>query len=354
MTDMNKYWSNTLKNLSPYQAGEQPQDKSYIKLNTNESPYPPSAKVLDAIKAKVSDRLRLYPDPEATQLRWAIADYYALQMDNIFVGNGSDEVLGFAFQAFFKTDKTVVFPDITYSFYPVYCRLFGIDYKTFPLTETFQIDIDLIDKDCSGVIIANPNAPTGSIVDTEQIETVLKRHSNSVVLIDEAYIDFGGQSCIPLINQYPNLLVVQTLSKSRSLAGLRVGAAFGNAELIEGIKRIKNSFNAYPLDSLAIAGATAAFEDRETFEQNRQLIIRAREWTSRELEKLSFYVVPSKANFVMIRHTHMPAKMLYLTLKDKGILVRYFNSLRIDNFVRVTIGTLEEMQTFIKTLREIL
>jgi len=354
MPNMSKYWSRTLKDLSPYQAGEQPQDKSYIKLNTNESPYPPSPKVLEAIREKVSDRLRLYPDPEATLLRRTIAEYYSLQTENVFVGNGSDEVLGFAFQAFFKHDRAVVFADITYSFYPVYCRLFGIEYQTFPLTDTFQLDIDLIEPGSGGIIIANPNAPTGSFLDTGKIETVLKANSDCVVLIDEAYIDFGGTSCIPLINKYPNLLVVQTLSKSRSLAGLRVGAALGNAELIDGLMRIKNSFNAYPLDSLAIAGATAAFTDNESFEQNSRLTIETREWTVAELEKLSFHVVPSMANFVMVRHREIPAKTLYLTLKERGILVRYFNSPRIDNFLRVTIGTMDEMQALIKALGDIL
>jgi len=351
---MSKYWSDFLKDLSPYSAGEQPQDRSYIKLNTNESPYPPSAKVLDAIRDRVSDRLRLYPDPEAVALRQTIADYYSLQVDNVFVGNGSDEVLGFAFQAFFKNNKAIIFPDITYSFYPVYCRLFGIEYKTFLLTDTFAIDISLIEPGSGGIIITNPNAPTGSYLEVGSIETVLKNNSDVVVLVDEAYIDFGGDSCIPLINDYPNLLVVQTLSKSRSLAGLRVGTALGHPELIEGIKRIKNSFNAYPLDTLAIAGAAAAFDDGETFERNRKLIIEAREWTSKELEKLSFYIVPSRSNFVMIRHKEIPAKTLYLALKEKGILVRYFNRLRIDNFLRVTIGTMEEMRTLINTLQIII
>jgi len=351
---MSKYWSNFLQDLSPYVAGEQPQGKPYIKLNTNESPYPPSAKVLDAIRDTVSDRLRLYPDPDAVTLRQTIAHYYSLQADNVFVGNGSDEVLGFAFQAFFKNDKAIIFPDITYSFYPVYCRLFGIEYKTFLLTDTLAIDISRIEQGSGGIIIANPNAPTGSFLDTSEIETVLKTNSDCVVLIDEAYIDFGGTSCIPLINKYPNLLVVQTLSKSRSLAGLRVGAALGNVELIDGLMRIKNSFNAYPLDSLAIAGATAAFTDNETFEQNSRLTIETREWTIAELEKLSFHVVPSMANFVMVRHREVPAKTLYLTLKERGILVRYFNSPRIDNFLRVTIGTMDEMRALIKELGDIL
>jgi len=350
---MSKYWSDYLQDLTPYVAGEQPQDKSYVKLNTNESPYPPSDAVLDAIREQVSDRLRLYPDPEATLLRQEIAGYYSLQKDNVFVGNGSDEVIGFALLAFFRNSKAIVFPDITYSFYPVYCRLFDIDYKTFPLTDTFEIDIKSIPARSGGIIIANPNAPTGACLDVDKIDTVLKNNPDIVVLIDEAYIDFGGESCIPLLKKYPNLLVVQTLSKSRSLAGLRVGIALANDKLIEGIKRVKNSFNAYPLDSLALAGAGAAFRDKATFERNRKLIIEAREWTVAALVQMSFYVVPSRANFLMARHKSMPAKSLYLLLKENGVLVRYFDIPRIDNFLRVTVGTMDEMQTFIKTLKKI-
>lgn len=347
---MNSYWSDFLKDLTPYEAGEQPQDRSYLKLNTNESPYPPSDSVLKAIRDRTSDRLRLYPDPEATVLRQAVADYYSLRTDNVFAGNGSDEVLGFAFQAFFRNQAAILFPDITYSFYPVYCRLFDIDYRTFPLGDTFEIDVDSIPGNGGGIILANPNAPTGICVEVSAIETILKNNPASVVLIDEAYIDFGGESCIPLINRYPNLLVVQTLSKSRSLAGLRVGIALGDSGLIEGIRRVKNSFNAYPLDSLAIAGAAAAFADQAGFEQHRTRIMEARTWTVQALQQRGFDVIPSQANFIMIRHREMPAKSIYLALKENGVLVRYFDSPRIDNYLRVTIGTVDDMKTFIEIL----
>ena len=351
---MSKYWSEFLNQLSPYVAGEQPQDRSYVKLNTNENPYPPSDAVLDAIRGRVSDRLRLYPDPEATTLRQGIADFYALKTENVFVGNGSDEVLGFAFQAFYKGNQAIVFPDITYSFYPVYCRLFDIAFKTFALTDSFEIDINTIPENPGGIIIANPNAPTGCYLDIKQIEALLQKHNNTVVLIDEAYIDFGGTSCVALIKTYPNLLVVQTLSKSRSLAGLRVGLALGDKELIDGISRVKNSFNAYPLDTLAIAGATAAFRDKVSFDRNREQIIAAREWTIKTLEPMGFHIVPSKANFIMIQHRTKLAKALYLELKEMGVLVRYFDAPRIDNYLRVSIGTLSEMQTLIKCLKKIL
>ena len=351
---MSKYWSDDLNSLTPYEAGEQPQDRSYIKLNTNENPFPPAESVLNAIKEAASDHLRLYPDPHAYKLKQAIADVYSVNTDNVFVGNSSDEVLGFAFQAFFKKQGAIQFPDITYSFYPVYCRLFGINYETFPLTDLFEVDIDLIPENNAGIVIANPNAPTGISMELELIETLLKKNPESVVMIDEAYVDFGGTSCIPLVKKYPNLVVVQTVSKSRSLAGLRVGLAIADIRLIEGIDRVKNSFNAYPLDSLAIAGATAAFKDKEAYIRNNQRVIEARAWTTKELDQLRFFVLPSTSNFLLIQHKDMPAQDLYLKLKDEGILVRYFDLPRINNFLRVTVGTMDEMQTLVQALRKIL
>lgn len=351
---MSKYWSDVVRKLSPYVAGEQPQDKSYIKLNTNECPYPPSDKVLAAIRERTSERLRLYPDPDANELRQTIADYYGLQKKNVFAGNGSDEVLGFAFQAFYINKPPVAFADITYSFYPVYCRLFGIEFKTFALTDTFELDVARIPTDAGGIIIANPNAPTGRALPVDQIRSILDKNPDTVVLIDEAYVDFGADSCVPLINAYPNLLVVQTLSKSRSLAGLRVGLALASPELIDGLQRVKNSFNAYPLGSLALAGAAAAFADRETFDHNRRRIIDTREWTVAALTELGFTVVPSQANFIMASHPDIPAKTLYETLKDKGVLVRYFNSPRIDNHLRITIGTMQEMRALVSATGMIL
>jgi len=351
---MNRYWSDKLDLLTPYEAGEQPQDKLYIKLNTNENPYAPSESVLNAIRAVTADQLRLYPDAKSYKLREVIAKSYSINIDNVFVGNGSDEILGLAFQAFFKKRNRICFPDITYSFYPVYCRLFDIDYQTFPLTDLFEIKVQLIQDNNSGVVIANPNAPTGLSLECSQIEEILETHSNSVVLVDEAYVDFGAESCVQLIKKYPNLVVVQTLSKSRSLAGLRVGLAIADVELIQGINKVKNSFNAYPLDCLAIAGATAAFNDMDTFLKNNQQVIETREWTSKELKKLSFYVIPSKSNFLLVQHKDFLAKNLYLKLKDEGILIRHFEMPRINNFIRVTIGTKSEMQTFIKTLQKII
>jgi histidinol-phosphate aminotransferase len=351
---MNKFWSDNLDTLTPYEAGEQPQDKSYIKLNTNENPYPPSDAVLNAIKLTTSDQLRLYPDPNAIKLKQAIAKFYSINTDNVFVGNGSDEVLGFTFRALFKKTGAIQFPDITYSFYPTYCRLYDINFKTFPLTDKFEINIDLIPEDNSGIIIANPNASTGICLAVDKIEEILRKNSNNVVMIDEAYIDFSGNTCIPLIKKYPNLVVVQTISKSRSLAGLRVGLAIADAGLIDGIQRVKNSFNAYPLDSLAIAGATAAFEDKEGYINNKAKIIDTREWTIMALEKLSFYVVPSSTNFIMAQHKEMSAKSIYLKLRDEGILIRHFDLPRIENFIRVSIGTMEDMKIFIQKLGRIL
>jgi histidinol-phosphate aminotransferase len=270
------------------------------------------------------------------------------------VGNGSDEVLGFAFQAFFRKSGLLQFPDITYSFYPSYCRLFGIEYNTFPLTDTFEIDIELIPEVNTGIIIANPNAPTGIYLDTGQIRKILETHPDSVVLVDEAYVDFGGTSCVSMINDYPNLVVVQTLSKSRSLAGLRVGLAIASKGLVQGLERVKNSFNAYPLDSLAIAGATAAFNDKDSFERNNKRVAETRDWSMDAMKALSFYVIPSKSNFFMARHKKISAKTLYLQLKEEGILVRYFDLPRINNFLRISVGTREDMQTLIDTLQKIL
>ncbi len=351
---MNKYTSDYLDTLTPYTSGEQPKDRSYIKLNTNESPYPPSDGVLTAIKEAADGDLRLYPDIKATKLKESVASYYSVNMDNVFAGNGSDEVLAYAFQAFFKKSRPIQLPDITYSFYPVYCRLFSIEYNIFPLTDTFEIDIDLIPDNNGGLIIANPNAPTGIYLDLDSIEKILQKNTESVVLIDEAYIDFGGQTCISLIDKYPNLLVVQTVSKSRALAGLRVGLAMGNSELIQAMEDVKNSFNAYPLDSLAIAGASAAFDDKENFEKNTQKIIETRERTAEKLKELSFFVVPSKTNFLMAQHKEYPAKDLYLKLKENGILIRYFDLPRINNFVRISIGTDEDMNMLTDTLETIL
>ena len=351
---MSRYWSRQLEGLSAYQAGEQPQDRSYIKLNTNENPYPPSPRVIEKIRAITERDLRLYPDPQSEHLRRTIADHYGLAISNVFVGNGSDEVLAHAFMALFRQIYPVCFPDISYSFYPVFCGYFGIEYQQLPLTDGFDLDIDRFPGINGGVIFPNPNAPTGKFTDMAQIETLLQRNRESAVIIDEAYIDFCGESCIPLISRYPNLLVVQTLSKSRSLAGLRVGYALGEAGLIEGLEIAKNSFNSYPLDRIAGNAAIEAFRDEEYFQQCRQRIIQTRTWTTDRLTGLNFEVVPSCANFIFTRQRDLPGQLLYQQLKQRGILVRHFDTPRISDYVRISIGTDEEMETLIGTLEEIL
>jgi len=350
---MSKFWSKRINGISPYTAGEQPQDQSYVKLNTNENPYPPSPKVIERIKQLTSEQMRLYPDPEAVELKNVIANYYGLKTRNIFLGNGSDEVLAHTFKAFFEQDEAILFPDISYSFYPVYCGHFGIKYKCLSLTEKMDISIEQYPETSGGIIFPNPNAPTGKFLDIKKIEALLQRHCNAVVVIDEAYVDFGGVSCIPLITKYPNLLVVQTLSKSRSLAGLRVGFAIGDANLIDGLNRVKNSFNSYPLGRLAIGGAVAAFEDEQYFQSNCQKIIDTRQWTSDQLKSLSIEVLSSKANFLLVKHNEIDAKTVYKQLKNIGVLVRYFSAPRINEYVRVTIGTKEEMVEFIDGIKKI-
>jgi len=351
---MSKYYSDLVSKLQPYVAGEQPQDQQYIKLNTNENPYPPSPVALDAMRAKLDEGLRLYPDPEAGELKCELASYYNLQTENVFVGNGSDEVLALAFMAFFKKNKPILFPDITYSFYPVYCRLFEIDYKLIPLTDNFEIDVVAYEQVNGGIIFPNPNAPTGRTLGVEQIQKLLHRNSDSVVIIDEAYVDFGGDSAVQWLGDHPNLLVIQTFSKSRSLAGIRVGYALGNACLIDALERVKNSFNSYPLDRLAIAGAVAAIQDETYFQTCRERIITTRENTTSKLEGMGFKVLPSSANFLFAKHAHYPSEKLYLELKAKGILVRYFDKPRISGYMRITIGTDAQMSRFIEVLQTIL
>lgn len=350
---MSQFWSSLIHTLTPYVPGEQPKVSNLIKLNTNENPYPPSDSVLKVIKEFTDDKLKLYPDPNADLLKQRIADYHNLQPNQIFVGNGSDEVLAHAFQALLKHDKPLLFPDITYSFYPVYCGLYGIDYQQIPLTDDFAIDINDYNQDCGAIIFPNPNAPTGRLLELEKIESLVKSHPNQVVVIDEAYVDFGGQSAITLVNHYPNLLVTQTLSKSRSLAGLRVGFAVGHADLIEGLERVKNSFNSYPLDRMAIYGAAASFDDETYFQQTCKAIIETRESLVTHLEKLGFSVIPSKANFIFATHKKFAAEEIAAKLRDKSIIVRYFNKPRIDQYLRITIGNNQENQALCNALSEI-
>ena len=362
---MTKYLSDLAKSLEPYVPGEQPKDKKYIKLNTNENPYPPSKKVLSAISEAAAD-LRLYPDPDASEVREAVAEYYRkslnlgkteINVDNIFVGNGSDEVLAFIFPAFFK-GKKIAFADITYSFYPVYSALFEIPYEILPLREDFSIDVEQyknsLADDIGGLLICNPNAPTGRALELTEIEEIVKANKERLVLVDEAYIDFGGETAVKLINKYDNLLITQTLSKSRQLAGMRIGLALGCKELIDGLNRIKNSFNSYTADRLAIAAAKAAFEDTEYFDDTRNKIIATRERIFRELCNLGFNVIPSTANFLFAEPYGISADEVFKMLREQGILVRYFDKPRINNRLRISIGTDAEMDNLIETLKSVL
>ena len=347
---MSRFWSSAVHALEPYVAGEQPKIPGLVKLNTNESPYGPSQKVLDAIAAASGDRLRLYPDPASTALRDAIARRFGLSMEEVFVGNGSDEVLAHAFHGLFQHDRPLLFPDISYSFYPVYCGLYGIAYETVALDEQFQIDVADYNRPNGGIIFPNPNAPTGCLLPLQAIEQLLQANTESVVLVDEAYVDFGGESAIALVDRYPNLLVTQTLSKSRSLAGLRVGLAVGHPVLIEALERIKNSFNSYPLDRIAIAGAAAAFEDRAHFQQTCQQVIDSREAVVTAMQGLGFEVLPSAANFIFARHPQRDAAAIAASLREQGVIVRHFKQPRIEQFLRITIGTPEQNQALLAAL----
>ncbi len=351
---MSRYWSDVVADLQPYVPGEQPKITNLIKLNTNENPYGPSPKVLAAMKAEVADTLRLYPDPNGDELKKTIADHYGLTPQQVFVGNGSDEVLAHAFQALLKHEQPLLFPDISYSFYPVYCRLYRIDFKTVPLTESFEINIQDFLRPNGGIVFPNPNAPTGIALPLGAIEKLVQQNTESVVVVDEAYIDFGGETAVSLVNRYPNLLVVQTLSKSRSLAGLRVGFALGRENLIEGLERVKNSFNSYPLDRPALRGAVAAMEDREYFENTRQRIIRTRNKLVEDLDRLQFDVLPSKANFVFTRHPKRNAEEISRLLREKAIIVRHFRQDRIEQYLRITIGTDAECDLLVNALEDIL
>lgn len=337
--------------LTPYVPGEQPRIANLVKLNTNENPYPASPRVVQAVTAAAQQGLQLYPDPESTQLRQTIAQYHGIAADQVFVGNGSDEVLAHAFFAFFQQDKPLLMPDISYSFYQVYCQLYGIAVQLIPLDDALQVCVaDYRGVAAGGVVLANPNAPTGRLLALADIEQLLQSHPQQVVLVDEAYIDFGGESAIGLIDRYPNLLVVQTLSKSRSLAGLRVGFAAGSRLLIEALERVKNSFNSYPLDRLALAGAVAAYEDTVYFEQTRQAVMQSRDALTLALQLQGFKVLPSATNFVFVRHPQHDAQALAQRLRESGILVRHFKLPRIDQYLRISIGTPEQCQQLAQAL----
>ena len=351
---MSQYWSAVVRGLTPYVPGEQPKIADLIKLNTNENPYPPSPAAMAAMASVVNDALRLYPDPNADALKSAIAGFHGLKAAQVFVGNGSDEVLAFVFQGLLQHERPILFPDITYSFYPVYCGLYGVEFTKVALDESFNIRVADYAQPNGGVILPNPNAPTGCLLSLAEIETLLRANTASVVVIDEAYIDFGGESAAALVDRYPNLLVVQTLSKSRSLAGMRVGYALGHPDLIDGLERIKNSFNSYPLDRVAQAGATAAMQDRAYFDQTRQAVIASRERLTGQLAALGFEVLPSAANFVFTRHPARDAAQLAAALRERKIIVRHFKTARIDQFLRITIGTDEQCEALVTALKDIL
>jgi len=336
--------------LTPYVPGEQPQLKNLVKLNTNESPYPPSPGVLEAIRAVTGDSLRRYPDPESAALRQSIAARHGLQPAQVFVGNGSDEVIALAFLALFKHDQPLYFPDISYSFYPVWAELFGIDYRTIPVAQDFTIDPLAYPQDNGGIILPNPNAPTGVLLSLNNVCALLRRSAGSAVVIDEAYIDFGGESAAGLIDEFDNLLVVQTLSKSRSLAGLRVGFAMGNAALIEALGRVKNSFNSYPLDAIAQRAALASLEDEVYFRECCERVIRSRESLCAAMSTMGFEILPSFANFIFASHPQYPARELFLKLREQGVVVRYFDKPRIDNHLRISIGSDEDNAALLAAL----
>ena len=347
---MSRFYSDLVSSISPYVPGEQPKDRRFIKLNTNENPYPASPRAVAAIHSVTGLEARLYPDPQASLLRQTLADYHRLKPAEIFVGNGSDEVLAMLFPAFFNPRDLIAFPDITYSFYPVYAALYGIPSLTPPLAADFSIDLDDYPRDLRGLLLANPNAPTGIAKGRDEVQALLKQRPDTLVVVDEAYIDFGGESAIPLIRSHDNLLVVQTMSKSRSLAGLRVGIAFGDPALIRGLEAIRDSFNSYTVDVVAQRAAIAAYEDVEHFETTRQAIIATRERTSRRLAELGFTVTPSRANFIFCTLPGVPGAEVQQYLRDNGVLVRRFGGERISDWLRITIGRDDEMDEVLRLL----
>lgn len=350
---MSRFLRSAYQSLEVYVPGEQPRDKTYIKLNTNESPFPPAPEVLEAVTKEAGD-LQLYSDPECTALRKTAAEVFGLQPENIFCGNGSDEVLNFAFSAFCDETKGMVFPSISYGFYPVYGDLYGLDCTAIPLKDDFSIDpADYFDLR-KNIVIANPNAPTGMLLSIDQIRSILDTNRDNIVIIDEAYVDFGGKSCLPLIAEYDNLLVVQTFSKSRSLAGARLGFGFAQAPIIADLNRVKYSTNPYNINRCTLAAGEAALRAQDYYDKNCQTIIENRAYTTDALHALGFEVLPSKANFIFARHPKLDGETLYLTLKEKGILVRHFSREEITDFVRITIGSAGQMHALVDAIQIIL
>lgn len=346
-------WENNIRKVVPYVPGEQPKESDVIKLNTNECPYPPSPMVAKAIDDMYKENFRLYPDPDAGELVEALADYYGVDQNQVFVGVGSDDVIGMAFLTCFNADKPILFPDITYSFYDVWADLFHINYVTKPLDENFKIIKEDYFCENGGIIFPNPNAPTAVEIPLNDIEEIIQANREVIVIVDEAYIDFGGDSALPLLKKYDNLLVVRTFSKSRAMAGMRIGYAFGNEELINKIKAVKFSYNSYTMNMPSIAAGVAAIKDDVYFCEIVDKIIATREKTKTRLKELGFTFTDSRANFLFVSHKNISAKKIFDTLKNKKIYVRYFNKPRIDNYLRITIGTEEEMDKLYQALKEI-
>ena len=349
---MSREWSKNLRNIEPYVPGEQSKDSDIVKINANENPYPPSPKVMAALKSFDANKLRFYPNANSTKLKEAIARFYGVGIENVFVGNGSDDVLAVAFQSFFNSDKPIVYPDLTYSFYPVWCSLFGIKYKNYPVDDNFRINPEDYKEPNGGVVIPNPNAPTSLGEGLDFVEKILDYNDDSVVIIDEAYVDFGGTSSVALIGKYENLLVTGTFSKSRSLAGLRIGFAIGSEALIDVMEAVKNSYNSYTVDSLSIEMGTAAIEDNEYFEETCKKVIKTRERVTNELRLLGFDVLDSQTNFVFATHNEHNMKSFFEYLKTQKVFIRYFSLPRIENYVRITIGTDREMDIFLEKTKE--
>lgn len=348
---MEKLWTENLRDIEPYVPGEQSSDKNIIKLNANENPYPPSPKALEAMKKFNIDELKKYPNANATPLKQALADYYNVDIKNVFVGNGSDDVIAIAFQALFNSDLPVVYPDLTYSFYPVWCRLFNIPFKTYPVDSHFRINPDDYREKNGGVVIPNPNAPTSIGEGTDFVKKIMEYNQDSVVIIDEAYVDFGGVSSIPLIREYENLLVTGTFSKSRSLAGLRIGFAIGSERLVSVLEAVKNSYNSYTVDSLSIEIGRASVLDDEYFKDTCRKIVNTRQRVTKELRALGFRMPDSSANFLFVTHDKLSMKEMFEYLKEKKVFIRYFAVARIDNYVRITVGTDDEMDVLLKEIR---
>lgn len=346
-------WKDHVRNVVPYTPGEQPDNKNIIKLNTNENPYPPSDTVKKALYDFNTDDLRLYPSPKATNLVKALADYYLVDEDNVFVGVGSDDVIGMAFLTFFNSSKPILFPDISYSFYSVWADLYQIPYERPALDKNFRLKKEDYYKENGGIIIPNPNAPTAIYEELDNIEEIISHNRNVVVMIDEAYIDFGGKSALSLVSKYDNLLVIQTYSKSRSMAGMRIGYAIGNKELIQYLNAVKNSYNSYTMNAPSIIAGVAALQDKPYFDAVVQKVIKTRERMKKELAEIGFTFTDSKANFLFATHEKFQANELFEALREANIYVRYFNSARIDNYLRITIGTDEEMNNLLHELKKI-